>query len=198
MQAAIRGGTGSEVPCGNCTACCTSFHFVHVGPDEIDTLTRIPAALLTPAPRLPVGHMVLGYDEHGHCPMLVDNQCSIYEHRPRACRTYDCRLFAATGVEFGNQQELIARRARRWRFRFPSETDRTEAAAVRAAVTFLERNPDLLPGSTPATPGQLAATAVTIAGAFVAANPSDGSVRLVSPDPGEVRRRLTRTGAAGE
>jgi hypothetical protein len=135
--------------------------------------------------------MVLGYDEHGHCPMLIDNQCSIYEHRPRACRTYDCRLFAATGVELGNQQELIGLRARRWRFRFPTETDRTEAAAVRAAVAYLERNPDLLPGSASAPAVQLAATAVTIAGAFVERDKRDGRVRLVSPDPGEVRRRLT-------
>jgi hypothetical protein len=24
--------------------------------------------------------------------MLVDDRCSIYEDRPRACRTYDCRI----------------------------------------------------------------------------------------------------------
>ena len=35
----------------------------------------------------------------GHCPMLVDGRCSIYEHRPRTCRTYDCRVFPAAGLE---------------------------------------------------------------------------------------------------
>ena len=33
--------------------------------------------------------------------MLVDGRCSIYEHRPRTCRTYDCRIFTATGLDVG-------------------------------------------------------------------------------------------------
>ena len=98
MHAAIRGERGSDVPCGGCTACCTSSQFVHIGPDETDTLSYIPAELLFPAPRLPAGHVVMGYDERGHCPMLIDNRCSIYEHRPQTCRTYDCRIFPATGT----------------------------------------------------------------------------------------------------
>ena len=40
---------GSDVPCGGCTACCTSSQFVHVDPDESDTLAHIPAELLFPA-----------------------------------------------------------------------------------------------------------------------------------------------------
>src|ERR1700680_3946260 len=84
MQRAIRGERGSDVPCGGCTACCTSSQFIHIAPDETDTLYRIPAELLFSAPRLPRGHVVLGYDERGHCPMLIDNRCSIYQHRPRA------------------------------------------------------------------------------------------------------------------
>ena len=28
----------------------------------------------------------------------TDGRCSIYEHRPRTCRTYDCRIFPATGL----------------------------------------------------------------------------------------------------
>ncbi|HET7720760.1 MAG TPA: YkgJ family cysteine cluster protein, partial [Acidimicrobiales bacterium] len=88
---------GVDVPCGTCTACCTSSQFVHIGPDERDTLSRIPKALLFPAPGQPKGHVVMGYDERGHCPMFVDGACSIYEHRPRTCRTYDCRVFPAAG-----------------------------------------------------------------------------------------------------
>ncbi|MGI9120662.1 MAG: YkgJ family cysteine cluster protein, partial [Acidimicrobiales bacterium] len=99
MQSALRGERPSDVPCGGCTACCTSSQFVHIGPDETDTLAHIPAELMFPAPRLPPGHRLLGYDEQGHCPMLVDNRCSIYEHRPRTCRTYDCRIFPAAGLE---------------------------------------------------------------------------------------------------
>ncbi len=55
MQAAIRGERASDVPCGTCTACCTSSQFIHIGPDESDTLAHIPGELLFPAPRLPAG-----------------------------------------------------------------------------------------------------------------------------------------------
>jgi Fe-S-cluster containining protein len=99
MRAALDGEADAVVPCAGCTACCTASQFVHIGPDETVTLAHIPPELLFPAPRLPRGHMVLGYDERGHCPMLVDGCCSIYEHRPRACRTYDCRIVPAAGVE---------------------------------------------------------------------------------------------------
>lgn len=134
MGAALRGeGDGVvAVPCAGCTACCTSGQFVHIGPDEADTLARIPPALLAPAPRLPPGHVVLGYDEHGRCPMLVDGACSIYEHRPRACRVYDCRVFAAAGVE--PSKPLIAERVRRWRFSYPTPADRAAHDRVRAAA----------------------------------------------------------------
>src|SRR3954468_8322245 len=115
MQAALRGERDAEVPCGTCTACCTSSQFVHIAPDETDTLAHIPAQLLFPAPRLPEGHVLLGYDDRGHCPMLIDGRCSIYEHRPRTCRTYDCGVFPAAGIEpLEDEKPLIAERARRW------------------------------------------------------------------------------------
>jgi Fe-S-cluster containining protein len=119
----------AQVPCGACTACCTSSQFVHVEPDEVDTLARVPAALRFPAPGLPKGHVVLPYDERGHCPMLVDGACSIYEHRPRACRTYDCRVFAVTGV-VPEGQPAIAARVAQWRFDVDDEArwDRVRAS----------------------------------------------------------------------
>ncbi len=120
-----------SVPCGTCTACCTSSQFVHIAPDETDTLVRVPAALRFPAPGLPEGHVVLGYDERGHCPMLVDGACSIYEHRPRTCRTYDCRVFAATGVGPDASQPDIAARVGEWRF---DVDDRARWESVRDSV----------------------------------------------------------------
>jgi uncharacterized protein len=132
MAAALAGEQAADVPCGTCTGCCTASQFVHIGPEEHDTLARIPAELLFPAPRLPQGHVLLGYDERGHCPMLADGRCTIYEHRPRTCRTYDCRVFPAAGLE--PDKEPIARRARRWRFRHPTPADRTLHGRVRAAV----------------------------------------------------------------
>lgn len=143
MRLALAGEADADVPCDGCTACCTSSQFVHIGPDEVDTLRHIPAALLFPGPRMPKGHVLLGYDERGHCPMLVDGACSIYEHRPRTCRTYDCRVFAAAGIDAGEDgKEAIARRARRWRFDYPTDLDRVEQEAVRAAARFVsDREP---------------------------------------------------------
>ena len=139
LQEALRpdGDGNMDVPCGGCTACCTSSQFVEVGPDETDALAHIPAELLFPAPRRPTGHMLLGYDERGHCPMLIDGRCSIYEHRPRACRTYDCRIFPAAGITPDDDKPLIAEQSRRWRFTHPTEADRTLHTAVRAAATHL-------------------------------------------------------------
>ena len=136
MQAALRDDSDVRVPCGDCTACCTSSQFVPIGPDETDTLAHIPKKLLFPAPRLP-GHYLLGYDERGHCPMLVDGRCSIYDHRPRTCRVYDCRIFAATGLDVGADdptKDPIAERVSRWRFSFPTDDDRRREAAVGTAV----------------------------------------------------------------
>jgi Fe-S-cluster containining protein len=138
MERALDGEADRDVPCGGCTACCTSSQFIHIGPDEVDTLARIPAELRFPAPRLPEGHVVLGYDERGHCPMLVDDACSIYEHRPRACRVYDCRIFAATGVEVDGSQLKIAERASRWEFEFPTAADVAEYDALRRAALSIE------------------------------------------------------------
>ena len=110
----VAAGEGTDVPCGECDACCRSGMFVHVEPDEVDALRRIPKALQFPAPGLPKGHVVLPYDGHGRCPMLTDAGCSIYAHRPRTCRRFDCRVFAAAGLE--PDAPLIAAAVRRWRF----------------------------------------------------------------------------------
>jgi Fe-S-cluster containining protein len=137
MGAALREEADAAVPCGGCTACCTSSQFVTIGAEETDTLAHIPSALLFPAPGKPRGHFVLGYDERGHCPMLVDGRCSIYEHRPKTCRAYDCRIFAAVGLDVDaedSHKQEIARRARRWRFSFPAADDWRRHEALRTAA----------------------------------------------------------------
>jgi hypothetical protein len=136
MESALRGDGEADVPCAGCTACCRSSQFIHIEPDETDTLDRIPSELLFPAPKLPAGHVLLGYDDNGCCPMLVDGGCSIYEHRPRTCRTYDCRIFAAAAVDIdeGGAHVEVARRVRQWRFDFDTDDDRSLFDAVRAAA----------------------------------------------------------------
>jgi Fe-S-cluster containining protein len=192
MSAALRGDHSSDVPCGGCTACCRASQFVHVAPDEADTLAHIPPALLFPAPRMPRGHLVLGYDERGHCPMRVDDRCSIYEHRPRACRTYDCRIFPAAGLEpDGEAKEDLRQRIRRWRFSHPSPTDRVEHDAVRSAAALLSTHREVVPDDVTITDAtQLAVLAVRIHDLFV-----DGTVgepAPADPDPCAVRVELRR------
>jgi Fe-S-cluster containining protein len=170
LQAALRGEADSNVPCDGCTACCTAAQFIHIGPEELDTLANVPAELLFAAPRLPKGHVLLGYDERGHCPMLKDGACSIYEHRPRTCRTYDCRVFAATGVtlEPSPDKAGIARRAAQWHFWLRTETDRAEATAARGATSFLAAHPEVMTDdATPPTSTEHALAALSLVDLFV-------------------------------
>jgi Fe-S-cluster containining protein len=191
IRAAIRQGRASDVPCNGCTACCTSSQFVHIGPDEVETLSHIPAELLFPAPGRPAGHVVLGYDERGHCPMLIDGNCSIYEHRPNACRTYDCRIFGATGTDAGAEKVEITRRARRWRFNLSTPEARTERDAVRACALFLDAHPDLLrDAGIPTNETQLAVLAIDIHDLFLARDEDTGQSTVVEPAPSVVRAAL--------
>lgn len=192
IEAAIRGGGDSDVPCAGCTACCTASQFVHIGPEEGETLSRIPKELVFSAPRLPPGHVLLGYDDTGRCPMLADGGCSIYEHRPTTCRTYDCRVFAAAGVAADTEDEtkaLIARRAEEWEFTYASDDSRDQHAAVRAAAAFLRAHPDLVPAAeVPANATQLAVLAVEIHDAFL---------RHREPDPDAVTAAFERLSTPG-
>ena len=179
VRVAIRGTAPSEVPCGSCTACCTSSQFIHIGPDETQTRAHIPATLLFPAPRMPPGHVLMGYDKHGHCPMLVDQQCTIYAHRPRTCRTYDCRVFPASGVSLDPDEHktLIAQQAQRWEFSYSSDRAHDQHAAVRAAAAFLENHAPELGPDVAATPTQRAVIAVRVHELFLAGTPSVDEVR---------------------
>ena len=141
MRAAVRGEQSANVPCGDCTACCASAQFIHIAPDETDALAHIPRAVLFPAPRAPSGHVLMGYDERGRCPMLVDGSCTIYEHRPVTCRTYDCRVFPAAGVDAEDDKPLIATQARRWVFSHPTKADVTLHDTVKATAVSLREDP---------------------------------------------------------
>ncbi len=168
-QASLRSGNGqADVPCGSCKGCCRSSMFIHIKPEETQTLERIPRALLFPAPGLPRGHMLMGYSDRGQCPMLIDDRCSIYEVRPQTCRDYDCRAFAATGVAPDRQvQPEIAQRVSEWAFDYENEAGREQHRIVKEAATFLEENRSLFPlGSLPTFPVQLALLAVQVSALF--------------------------------
>lgn len=187
MREALAGGAVTDVPCGTCVACCSSRQFVHVEPDEIDALAHIPAELRFAAPGAPAGVVVLPYDANGRCPMLGEHGCTIYDHRPRTCRVYDCRIFTAAGIVPDDDQPLIAERVRRWRFRVSAD-DRAQLEAVRATAAVIAR-PDAHPdGRVPVRASHRAAMAV----ALHHLAPTDASGVVVLPTPEAVRVALSR------
>ena len=161
----------ADVACGTCTGCCTSSYFIHIGPDEKDSLARIPKALLFKAPGYPKGHVLMGYDENGHCPMLQKGKCTIYAHRPQTCRDYDCRVFAAAGTAAGDDdKQVINQRVAQWRFDLPTDRDSRELRAVRLAAGYLREHAGTFPsGFVPTSPTQLALLAMKVYEAFLAA-----------------------------
>ena len=168
-RSALRNDAETDVPCGECNACCRSSYFIHIKPDEIETLSHIPDELLFPAPGLPEGNVLVGYDEKGHCPMLRDGACSIYDHRPATCRSYDCRIFPATGIQISDKDKvLITQQIQRWKFNLSGVEEINEHKAVQKAASFLTHNsklfpPDLLPGN----PTQLAIMAIKVHDLFL-------------------------------
>ncbi len=83
----------------------------------------------------------------GTCPMLCNNECTIYQSRPQTCRDYDCRVFAAAGLAAGGADKVVInRRVREWRFSYPAESDRRAHAAVKAAAAFIAAKRSSFPG----------------------------------------------------
>ncbi|HTX70744.1 MAG TPA: YkgJ family cysteine cluster protein [Thermoleophilia bacterium] len=142
--ATLESDVPADVPCGACNACCRTFHQIHLRPGENRARKRLPAEYLSAATGLPPGYLLLGYTDDGACPVLVGGRCTIYEDRPLVCRTYDCRMYAATGVE--PDRADIAAQVRRWSFDYPSPEDRELHDAVLAAVRFIREVRACLPG----------------------------------------------------
>lgn len=169
VRRALRTGQAVAVPCGDCRGCCTSSYFIHIDADETASLAAVPDELKFPIPGQVPGGAVLGYDRRGHCPMFDGRGCAIYERRPRTCRSYDCRVFTATGLTVGDERPVIAHRAARFRFALSGANDRAELAAVRAAARFLVDHTAAFPaGFVPENPTQQAVVALKVYEAFLA------------------------------
>jgi hypothetical protein len=140
-----------------------------------------PRELLFAAPGLPKGNVVLSYDEDGRCPMLLHDRCSIYEHRPLTCRTYDCRVFAAAGI--AADKDLITQRTRRWKFSHLTQDDRDQHAAVQAAARFLRERAECFPGgAAPRDPAHVAVLAVKVSDVFLEPSGESGKTGRVASD----------------
>jgi Fe-S-cluster containining protein len=175
MRSALAGGPGMQVACGECVGCCTSSYFIKVRSHESEALQRIPPQHLQPAPDDP-GTLLMGYDASGHCPMFGSSGCSIYRHRPETCRTYDCRVFTAAGMQAGSARTVINERIARWRFDFASESERQEQRAVQAAASFLRQHPVRFPGGRiPSRPAEIAVLAVKSYSVFLDRSPDDAA-----------------------
>jgi Fe-S-cluster containining protein len=162
MRAALRGHGGTAVPCGDCVGCCVSSYHIPIRPEDREALGRIPAGLLVRAPGMAPGHRLLRYHENGLCPMLDDRRCTIYSVRPQTCRDYDCRIFAAAGIDAGGpDKDVINRRVRAWRFIYATEADRAAHEAVLAASAFIQAKHDCFPGGrAPTAPTGIAVLAI--------------------------------------
>ena len=154
FRVALGDGDPTDVPCDGCTACCRSGKLIPVEPDETDALATIPTGDLVPMPGDPA-RQVLRHDDAGRCSQLTSDGCSIYAHRPQACRMYDCRIFAAANLE--PDSPLIAERVEQWRFSYASPASRERHANVRRAAVTLG-----FPGglSAPVSPTQHAVEAI--------------------------------------
>ena len=73
--------------CTGCPApCCKMLYLVEVDPAELNEFMDV-----MPGPPDPEVY-ILKRREDGACIHLSeDNRCAIYEHRPGACRVFDCR-----------------------------------------------------------------------------------------------------------
>lgn len=151
-----------DVPCGDCNACCRASYFIPIDNDERETIALIPAARLTRSSRSSEPRSALDQSCGERCPMLVDGACSIYSQRPRACRRFDCRVFAAAAVSLGSgPRAAVNNRVWQWRFDYPSELDAACQSAVLAAAAFLQRRADLIhPEVAPSDAAELAKAAV--------------------------------------
>lgn len=160
MRSALSGGPGMDVACGECVGCCTSSYFIKIRASEVEALRHIPPERLTDSPRDPPGTRLMGYDAQGHCPMFRGG-CTIYSHRPDTCRTYDCRVFSAAGMDAGAGRTVINERVGRWRFEYPEPADVQQQRAVRAAAAFLRQHPVRFPnGHVPSRAAEIAVLAV--------------------------------------
>jgi uncharacterized protein len=171
-RAALRGEGGTEVPCGDCVGCCVSSYFIPIRPRDHKALSKIPVCVLVNVPDQPSGHAMMGYLADGSCPMLKGSQCSIYRDRPQTCRDYDCRIFAAAGIEAGGSEKTaINRRVRGWRFAYPTEDDVRAHRAVQSAATFIRNKGASFPGGrAPTAPTGIAVLAIKTYGLFLAAD----------------------------
>jgi Fe-S-cluster containining protein len=126
----------ATVPCNGCTACC------HHGRVDVVTALEAPEHLahldLEPDD---LGDMKLRRKEDGSCIHLGEQGCTVYEHRPLACRVYDCRYTSFIGINLSHNGGAIAEPL--WVFDIETREDQIIAAAREWLVRCVNAMPGL-------------------------------------------------------
>lgn len=144
MRAVLRGQAAADVPCDGCVGCCVSSYPIPLRPDDRAALALAPDRhLQLPVVTGQLARMTPRAD--GRCPMLEADRCTIYADRPRTCRDYDCRIYAAAGLEPDGQRPVIRQRVHEWRFDYAGAGERAQAEAVRRAGQFIRGHAALFP-----------------------------------------------------
>ena len=160
-RAALRGDGGMDVPCGDCVGCCTSGYSILLRPQD-QAIDIVPAKFLSSVNGLAYPHSKMNPLANGHCPMFNEGKCSIYASRPQTCLDYDCRVFAAAGIDAGDRP-IINKRINEWRFEYATEEEIKAHAAVQQAAKFITRHAERFPNSwKTATSSAIAVLAVKV------------------------------------
>jgi len=78
-----------HVPCeSGCTACCHMNTLIYE--HEAKRLAEVSGRPMTILPYRPMNVVLAEGNKYNHqpCPFLVNNRCSVYEHRPLVCRVH--------------------------------------------------------------------------------------------------------------
>jgi uncharacterized protein len=86
-------GEAGPLQCGSCSACC---YYPGIVVDEKRDRARLPHLLTE---RSSEGKLVLQRRPEGGCVHLGAHGCTIYDQRPATCRSFDCRVYAAMGID---------------------------------------------------------------------------------------------------
>jgi len=141
---ALRTNKGMDVPCGDCVGCCTSSYSILLRPHDA-ALDSVPAQYLSTVSGLSYPHAKMDPLPNGHCPMFKEGKCSIYSVRPQTCLDYDCRIFAAAGMDAGAIRPVINQRILQWQFSYESDAELKMHLAVKAASGFISAHTKAFP-----------------------------------------------------
>ena len=122
-----------EVPiapmdCGTCSACCRVFAFVPLLQHE--TGEGLNYELVN-------GKRVLKKNIDGSCIHLINDKCSVYEHRPLSCSGYDCRELSVCDVV--PPEPEIAEAILKWKWDTTSIKDQKSLKEVRRSAKEFQK-----------------------------------------------------------